>query len=142
MCINPFFLRVLYYSKIFINVLRFIIPFGLIFKTILDIYKQILNPKDDDGMKKIKNRVIAAVIVFLVPSIVNLLINFISKVSDTDVNHGLYQCLEFADLEHIKDIETEAYKNVMDEWNAERTQGLSEYERIVEAVRESVNRSQ
>ena len=59
--------------KICLNVIRLVVPIGLIVMTVLDISKNVLNPDEKDSMKKIGKRVIAAVIVFLVPTIVTII---------------------------------------------------------------------
>ena len=142
MCLNPFFLRILYLSKVFINILRFIVPLGLIFKTILDVYKQILNPNDKESLTKIRNRAIAAVIVFIVPTLVNLIISFITKVSDTDINGGLAQCLEFANVEYIEKLEKNLDEEELNGYLDESAEYLTEYQRRVEAIRIMVQESQ
>ena len=78
LCLNPFFLRVLYLSKIILNIMRFVVPIVLIFKIIIDVYKQVINPQNEDGRKKIINRVMASIVIFMVPTLVSLLTTFIS----------------------------------------------------------------
>lgn len=135
MCLNPLFLRIIYLTKVFLNILRFLVPLMLIFKLVIDIYKRVLNPKDDEGLKMIKNRIIAAVIVFLVPTLVGLIITFISKVADGNVNNGLSQCLEFANLENIKTLEEEISEEELAKYINKRNLNLSKYEDRVEAYR-------
>ena len=141
MCLNPLFLRLLYISKIVINILRFVVPIALIFKTLLDIYKQVFNPNDKEGMNLIKNRIIAAIIIFIVPTIVNVLVDFTSKVSDTNIKTGLAQCLEFADMEHINAIEDEIYKSELESNDEIRNSNLSDYDKVAEAVRIAIDKS-
>lgn len=138
MCLEPLFLRILYLSKIFINILRFAVPILLIFKLILDIYNQVINPGEKEGMTKIGKRIIAAVIVFMVPLFVNILINFISEATDANTNSGLQQCMEFANIEYIEVLETKKYQEQLEKYNQESNDNLSKYEKIVKAVRETV----
>lgn len=63
--------------KIALNVIRLVVPIGLIVMTVLDISKNVINPDEKDSMKKIGNRLIAAVIVFLVPTIVNIIMGLV-----------------------------------------------------------------
>ena len=63
--------------KIALNAIRLIVPIGLIVMTVLDISKNVINTDEKDSMKKIGNRLIAAVIVFLVPTIVNIIIGLV-----------------------------------------------------------------
>ncbi len=64
--------------KSIINIIRIIVPIGLIFMTTLDIMKKVINPDDKDGQKKIIHRIIAAVVVFFIP----LLIRFVLRLID------------------------------------------------------------
>ena len=135
MCLNPLFLRILYLTKIAINILRFLVPLFLIFKLILSVYQRIINPKDSEGIKIIRDRIIAAVIVFLVPTIVGLVISFITTVSGTDVNNGLNVCLEFSNLEYIEKLEKKLDDEQLNAYLDESQLNLSEYDRKVEAIR-------
>lgn len=75
--------RMVYFLKIAINIIRFLIPILLIFKLTLDIYKGILNGNDEkrEILRKSSNRIIAAVLIFLVPTLISLLFSFISTFS-------------------------------------------------------------
>lgn len=63
--------------KTALNVVRLAVPIGLIVWTMIELFKNVLNPDDKDSKKKILNRAIAAIIVFLVPTIVNLVMNLV-----------------------------------------------------------------
>ena len=63
--------------KICLNAIRIIVPILLIVMTVVDVSKNVINPDEKDSLKKIGNRVLAAVIVFLVPTIVNILLKVI-----------------------------------------------------------------
>lgn len=63
--------------KTALNVIRLAVPIGLIVWTMIELFKNVLNPDDKDSKKKIMNRAIAAVVVFLVPTIVNLVMNLV-----------------------------------------------------------------
>jgi len=73
-----------------LNLIRFAVPIGLIVWTMIDIFKNVINPDDNDSKKKIMNRAIAAIVVFLVPTIVNLVMNLVDvglgEGSSTDYN--------------------------------------------------------
>lgn len=137
-CLEPAFLRILYICKIILNILRFIVPIGLIFRVVWDIYKQILDPSDKEGMKHIKNRVIAAVIVFLVPAIISLIVSFINKVTNANVNSGLGQCLEFSNSEYIKVLEDKNSEKLQEYIDQEKDENISLDEKKVKAVRRIV----
>jgi len=63
--------------KICLNVIRLVVPIGLVVMTILDISKNVINPDEKDSMKKIGTRLAAAVIVFLIPTIVNIVMGLV-----------------------------------------------------------------
>lgn len=133
-CLNPIFLRLIYISKVILNVIRFVVPILLIVKLVLDMYKQIINPTKDDGKKIIKNRIIAAVIVFIIPTLVNLFLNLLSDASNTNYS-GFSQCIEFANLDYIKVLEEKRNEEEMQLYLSEQEKNLSSYEKIVAATR-------
>lgn len=60
-----------------LDIVRIVVPIGLIAMTTIDITKKVINPEDKDGQKKIMIRALSALIVFLSPIIVNLVLNFV-----------------------------------------------------------------
>ncbi len=141
MCVQPFFLRIIYLSRLFLNVIRFIVPIILIIRTSIDIYKQVINPKKDDGKKQIKDRIIAAIIVFLIPTIVNVILEKKKKTTNQDVYDEIGVCLEFANLEHIKEIESMRDSDYDKYLNDQQKVSLSRYEQRVAVIREKYNSS-
>ena len=81
-----------------LEILRIVVPIALIAMTSFDIAKKVINPEDKDGQKKIMYRVIAAVIVFLVPTIIKLTFRVIdwgmtgNKDSYQESESGLSAC--------------------------------------------------
>ena len=63
--------------KICLNVIRFVVPIGLIFMSVLDISKNVINSEEKDSMKKIGTRVIAAILVFLIPTVVRIVLGIV-----------------------------------------------------------------
>lgn len=114
LCFQPGFLRAVYLLKTLLNVIRIAVPIGVIIKSILDIYKGILDPKDKDGLNSLKNRFIAMVIVFLVPTIINAFMGLINYVMERDVYNGVTECWTFASPEYINILQ-EQYDNRLDE---------------------------
>lgn len=86
--------------KIGLNVIRFVVPIGLIIMTVIDVSKNVFNPDEKDTMKKIGTRLIAAIIVFLVPTIINLLFKVIEVGVGDDYKNGdnlnIFECWESA----------------------------------------------
>lgn len=67
-----------------LNIIRFVVPIGLILMTTWDIFHKVLDPNDKEFQKKIMYRVIAAVIVFFIPTIVNIVMNVINNTLGDD----------------------------------------------------------
>lgn len=88
LCENVLFLRILSFFNTAMNVLRFAVPIMLIVKTTLDIYHQILDVNDTSFKDKITKRIFAAVIVFLVPTIVNIFLNFLETITNMSFNYS------------------------------------------------------
>lgn len=65
-----------------VTIIQWIVPVILILMGTIDLVKAVTQGKEDDikkGQKTLITRAIAAVIVFLIPIIVNVVINFIGK---------------------------------------------------------------
>ena len=73
--------------KILLEVVRYAIPIGLIVMTSLDVFKKVINPDEKEGQQKIIKRAIAAVLVFFVPVLIDIVMHLIS-VGGGNVNNG------------------------------------------------------
>lgn len=100
------FLQVMNLAKIAINIIRFLVPILIIVFMIKDLVKNVINPNNKEGMKSITNRLIAAIIVFLVPTIIDLLINLINDATDNEysTNYKLSSCYVNANKSCIQNI--------------------------------------
>lgn len=112
LCFQPGFLRAVYLLKTLLNIIRIAVPIGVIIKSILDIYKGILDPKDKDGLNSLKNRFIAMVIVFLVPTIINAFMGLVNYVMGKDVYNGVTECWDFANPEYIEILQVQYEDNL------------------------------
>ena len=88
---------ILHMIKVILDVIRIVVPIGLIVMTTLDVAKKVINPDDKDGQKKIMIRAIAALIVFLLPTIISLAFKVVDWGSGKDGSYdnplsGLSQC--------------------------------------------------
>ncbi|MBR3660972.1 MAG: hypothetical protein IKN63_03605 [Bacilli bacterium] len=88
LCENVLFLRLLNYFNVAINVLRFLVPLFLMIKLTLDIYKGIINPNDNDAKEKIAKRIFTSVIIFLIPTIVNIFLGLMEGITGTTFNYS------------------------------------------------------
>ena len=72
-------LGVLYYVKLAVKILRVVVPFGLILLGTIDMAKSVIagdEKKVKEAQKPFIKRIIAAIIVFLIPTIVNAIVEF------------------------------------------------------------------
>ncbi len=81
-CENPDVLSVIYFIEKILNVVFIIIPIGLILFITIDLVKTILN--GDDKAEKTNNKIIVkrlilAIAIFFVPTIITLLTNLMSN---------------------------------------------------------------
>lgn len=75
-----------------IEIIRIIVPIGLIIMTTLDVIKKVINPDDKDGQKKILQRLIAAIIIFFIPTIISLVFK-IADISNNSADSSI-SCFE------------------------------------------------
>lgn len=127
---NPLFLRIIYYCKVLLNILRFLVPIILIIKTIIAFYKGILTPDDKEIVSKLKGRIIACIIVFLIPTIINLFMNLISKAMESKTYNGFTECHEFASLDYIKILESMKLEEEEAKYLSKKEQKLAEYDKL------------
>ena len=58
--------------------MRLIVPIGLIVMTSIDIFKKVINPNDKDGQNKIITRIIASIVVFFIPVMIDFVIKLVT----------------------------------------------------------------
>ena len=107
-CDTQLSIRIVYYLKVIINVIHFLIPLGLIIKVSLDLYKGVLSGSDNKGeiLTKTRNRIIAAIIIFLVPTLVGALLSIFNDFGNTNsYKDSFYSCYMEASPELIESIE-------------------------------------
>ena len=100
-CTNPDVLRVIYFIMKLIDVVRIIVPIGLIIVGSIDLSKSVI-ASDEKGQKGNLNlfikRIIYAVLVFAVPWIVTSVMILFGNMSDEE---NFTDCLEHANKEDI-----------------------------------------
>lgn len=75
--------------KTVLNLVRFAVPLVLIVIGTFDIFKAVVASKEDEikaAQKLLIKRVVYAVIIFLIPTIVMLILNIVSDTKDKDNN--------------------------------------------------------
>ena len=132
-CQNPDVLRIIYFVKLLIDVVFVVIPIGLIVLLMVDFAKMVIVGREDE-QKKLFNlaikRVIMAVAVFFVPTIVNLVNNMLA---DMGVEYS--ECLTNANSETIAQyqvIKEQEDKEREEELESERQDKIAEYKALAE----------
>ena len=115
-CTNPDILKVILFVKILINIVRIIVPIGLILFLSFDFFKNIIVNKEEDMKKNVMlaiKRILYAVAIFIIPTIVNFII---VTLGDVGVSHT--DCIANADMNYINTrivaLAEEAYKKAKD----------------------------
>lgn len=135
LCLQPLFLRIIYIIGRIINIIKFVVPIVLIIRVAIDMYRHVINPEDKDGLSKIKNKIIASIVIFLTPTIISLLYSFIEK---TIVNYeysDLTVCREFANMDYIVELENKIKELEKEDADKKRESYLNNYEQMVEEIR-------
>ena len=138
LCFQPFFLRIIYFVKLALNIMRFVVPIGLIVTVTLNILKGVIDPKSEDGKKNIKTKVIAAIIVFLIPSVINLVMSLIENIAGVNNYNGITECYEFANLDYIKQLEEEIAEEEYQKYLSERDLDLEKAAQYKLAIQKMV----
>lgn len=87
LCKNVLFLNFLNIFNISMSIMRFAVPIMLIIKMILDIYHGIIDPNDKSIKEKISKRILACVIIFLIPTIIDVFLGFIENITNMSFNY-------------------------------------------------------
>ena len=105
-CDTPGFLRIMYLIKVLLNLIRFAVPIILMLMIAIDLFKNVINPKEKEGMKKIVNRLTAAVIVFFVPTMVSLVLYLMDYVLDSNSDdYKISSCYTNASMKCVNKID-------------------------------------
>ena len=127
-CDNTLIIRFFYYIKLFLNLIRFLVPIGLIIKLSIDLYKNMFNTYDnkDNIIKKSGDRIIACIIIFCIPTFVNLILALLNHV---DINTGndvsLATCYTEANIDLIRSLEKQEQDKLTAQEEAERLNNLA-----------------
>lgn len=134
-CENVFYLRIIYYARLLLDIIRFVIPIILVVKLILDIYKGIINPNDKGELKKaIVEKITACIIVFLVPTLVSLVVSFVENIMETTIDYK--KCYENATLDNINHIIEAELAKEKEKEEQESIENKNKYDQAVEKQKE------
>lgn len=145
-CDDPGVVSVIVLLKTFLNLIRFSLPIILIIKVSLDLYKNMINGIDDKGeiKKKTFERITACIIVFLVPSIINLVLTIFSSIDiDTsDYTDNFSVCYKEASRDLVKKLKEQQELKLNAEEEKKRENNLviaAKYEALRKAQNEAKN---
>lgn len=115
-CTNVVFLRILLYFKIALQVISIAVPIGLIVKLIMDFYKGMVAGSGESLSTIFKNsfnRIVAAIIVFLTPMLVNFIVSIIENTFSASLDYQ--SCLaNVSNIEYYENLEREREKQAED----------------------------
>ena len=111
LCETPSFLRIMYFVNILRRILFIILPIALIFFITLKFYKNIVKGDSDvkESLNIVLKKLLAVVMLFFVPFIVNFVISF----TDYDIKDSYNSCLANATIEKINyytEVQDKVYK--------------------------------
>lgn len=105
-CQNPDILRLILLAKKILNIAFIIIPIGLIIFIIIDLFKMMTAGEDKGGknVKLIISRVIYAILIFFVPTIVSVVMNTLAN-AGIDIGSDYKMCIDNAEKDIIEDFQ-------------------------------------
>lgn len=112
-CESTGILKVLLFIKQISNIVFTIIPIGLIILIVIDFYKNVISKNADETKKilsKVIKRIIYCIILFLVPTIINLTIDLIET---TGINIPYTSCWKNASQSNLKKLEIDQAKKFL-----------------------------
>ena len=109
------FLQVMNLFKILLNILRFVVLIIVIVMLVMVLVNNVINQNEKEGMKKIVTLIAAAVIVFLIPTIINLIVHLINIIfeDNMDTDYTNSTCYTNANSECIKKIDDYLQCNIV-----------------------------
>lgn len=138
------FLRIIYLFKLILKIAFIIIPIGLIIFITIDLFKNVISNNDKDQQKNLTliiKRIIYAVLVFFVPTIVNLVVSLLSNsgVMKEDYSY-CYENINLEDINYLDSVEysyelAEKYVRIAETKLTEES--FSEAQKYIDALEES-----
>ena len=143
-CTNPNLLQLIYLLKLVIRITVILLPIFIIIKSSIDTYKAVVSNKPQDELKenfkKMARRVIAAVIIFFIPTIVSYAAN--EFLDEDDIS----ACFTNANLDKIEELKAEREEQRLEQVEQEKEeldQAVQEnYQEQQEAIQEKEEQEQ
>ena len=132
-CDTVGFLRVMYLIKLLLNIIRFVVPILLIAMVVKDLYLNMINPDAKEGVPKITKRILAAVIVFFVPMLIDLVLFLVDYIAGnkSDSDYSASSCYTNANRSCIDNIESylncDGIKDTTANKNCQKKRRCNEY---------------
>lgn len=105
-CESSGFLQALLILKTIFTIVCLLVPIILIFTISMDVYKLVTNPGDTKKVfPVISKRLIAALIIFFVPAIINIVLHFMGSGNDVS------RCYNNANSEYIEAVKVREKNN-------------------------------
>ena len=109
-CDTSSVLKVILFISELINIVRIVVPIGLIVIVSVDIAKNVISNNDSDMSKNISialKRVLMAIIIFFIPTIVDFANSLVLDLGDENITVSYLDCLENANEKYISKMEEE-----------------------------------
>lgn len=140
-CENPGILKVILFIKQLMNILFTVIPIGLIVITVIDFFKNVISKNTDEAKKnlsKVIKRIIYCIILFLVPTIINLTSDIVET---TGIKIPYATCLSNASPSKLKKFEIEYAKELISKAEASpNDENLSKAQKAVNQITDDKQR--
>ena len=140
-CTNPDVLRVILFIKTLINIVRFVIPIGLILFLAFDFFKNVIANKEEDMKKNVMlaiKRLLYAAIIFLIPAIVNFIMIILG-----DLGVPYADCISNADTSYINNrIDTLASEYLKKSKDNPTSSNIMEAESYISKITDSTKKNQ
>ncbi len=78
-CNDPAMALILNYVKNIIIIIQIVVPIILLLMISVELTKMINNPDDKKGIKRMKNSIIALVVVFFIPTLINIVMGLVGE---------------------------------------------------------------
>ena len=142
-CNDSRIVSVILLVKTLLNLIRFFIPMILVVKIILDLYKNMINVNSkEDLLKQEGDRIFACIVVFLVPTLINLFLGFVNLidagVDTSDYTDNFLVCYNEASRELVASLQ-KAEQEKLDEDEANEKQKLEIANAKIEAEKKARN---
>ena len=108
-CTNPDILRVIYFFNLILDIVKIVVPIGLIVFGLIDFSKAVMSNEEKEHKKTVNlfiKRLLYGVLIFAIPWIVEVLMVTLGDLIDKDNMGNFTDCLENAESECIEALDS------------------------------------